>query len=503
MTTPGSKPFVLLINPRMCSRRHVRLPLSLLTLAAELEGRYRYRILDGNVTADLVTDTLAALRDEPVAIAAVTVMPGPQVAPAIEVSSAIRRARPDVKIVWGGYFPTLYPDAAINASYVDAVVRGPGEATLLDVIEHWPDATAIKGVTWRRSGAIAHNPERPLRSPDTLAPLPYHALGDIEPYMRPTFLGRRTGVHQAAIGCRYRCTFCGVVSMFNGHTHLQGPERLAADIDRLRRACNVDSLQFYDNNFFDRPDSTLAILETLARVQLPWWCYARADALAAFTPRMWALARQSRMRMAYIGAEAGDNAALTRMQKGTRVEQTIEVAARLREHGITPEFSFVLGGPTDPEGETETTLEFIRGLKRAHPSCEVILYFYSPTPQRDPRAVRREAGARPPVMERYGPDGPALPTTPEEWAEPRWVRYVCHQDAPWLTPRMRRRVSDFARVLECRFPTVQDARTPPWQKGLLRELARWRWATKVYSRPFELDLARRHITLREPQVESL
>jgi hypothetical protein len=58
-------------------------------------------------------------------------------------------------------------------------------------------------------------------------------------------------------------------------------------------------------------------------------------------------------------------------------------------------------------------------------------------------------------------------------------------------------------VLECRFPTVQDTRTPQWQKGLLRELARWRWATKVYSRPFELDLARRHIPLQEPQVESL
>jgi hypothetical protein len=509
---PARRPFVLLINPRMCGRRHVRLPLSLLTLAAELEGRYSYRILDGNITADLTADALAVLREQPFAIAAVTVMPGPQVAPAIAISSAIRAARPDVPIVWGGYFPTLYPDAAINASYVDAVVRGPGEQTLLDLIARWPARAGgakapplheIPGVTWRREASIVHNPERSLRSPDALRPLPYDALGDIEPYLQPTFMGRRTGVHQAAIGCRYRCSFCGVVSMFNGQTLLQGGERLAADVDRLRRAAQIDSLQFYDNNFFDRPDTSLALLETLAYVQLPWWCYARADALAAFTPHMWTLARKSRLRMAYIGAEAGNNAALTRMQKGTRVEQTLEVAARLRENGITPEFSFVLGGPADPEGETEATLAFIRQLKRAHPSCEVILYFYSPTPQRDPRSVRRDAATRPPVMERYGPDGPELPTTPEEWTEPRWQRYVCHQDAPWLTPRLRRRVRDFARVLECRFPTVQDARTPQWQKSLLRELARWRWATRVYSRPFELDLARRHITLREPQVESL
>jgi len=191
------------------------------------------------------------------------------------------------------------------------------------------------------------------------------------------------------------------------------------------------------------------------------------------------------------------------MHKGARVEETLEVAARLGENGVTPEFSFVLGGPDDPEGETDATLDFIRILKRVNPSCEVILYFYSPTPQRSPRTVARDAAQRPPVLAQYGPNGPPLPATPEEWTETRWVRYVCHQDAPWLTARMRRRVKDFARVLECRFPTVQDDRTPRWQKGVLRELARWRWATKVYSRPFELDLARRHIPIGQPQVEGL
>lgn len=497
-----SQPLVVLINPRMCTPRHVRLPLSLLALAAELEGRYRYRMFDGNA-GDFSVELGALLRREPSALAAVTVMPGPQVAPAIEVSRAIRAMRPDVPIVWGGYFPTLYPDAASNAQYVDAVVRGPGEQTLVDVVERWPDIAGITGVTWRCGGEIVHNAERPLRPPDRNGPLPYHALETIEPYMRPTFLGRRTGVHQAAIGCRYRCRFCGVVSMFNGQTLTQRHNRLAADLEHLRNQCGADSVQFYDHNFFDRIDSSVETLETLARVQMPWWCYARADALAAFTPRMWALARQSRMRMAYIGAETGSPEALRRMQKGGRVELTLEVAARMHENGITPEFSFVLGGPDDPEGDIESSLALIRALKAAHPSCEVVLYFYSPTPQRDARTMARDGGRRPPVLKNYGPDGPALPRTPEEWTEPRWIRYVCHQDAPWLTPKLRRRVQDFARVLECRFPTVQDHHTPRWQKSVLREMARWRWATRVYSRPIELTLARKRVALRQPQTESL
>ena len=121
--------------------------------------------------------------------------------------------------------------------------------------------------------------------------------------------------------------------MFNGRTELQPHEHLAAGLAHLQRSCGVDSVQFYDHNFFDRADSSHDLLEVLARVQLPWWCYARADALAALTPRMWALARQSQMRMAYIGAETGSNEALRRMQKGGRVELTLEVAARLRRTG--------------------------------------------------------------------------------------------------------------------------------------------------------------------------
>jgi hypothetical protein len=83
------------------------------------------------------------------------------------------------------------------------------------------------------------------------------------------------------------------------------------------------------------------------------------------------------------------------------------------------------------------------------------------------------------------------------------VRWVCHQDAPWLTPRVRRRVNDFARVLSCRFPTIQDARISRASKLVLRNLARWRYATRRYDHPWELRVARRLIRLREPQIESL
>ncbi|HZL17341.1 MAG TPA: radical SAM protein [Polyangia bacterium] len=512
-------PAVLLINPRMCSPRSRRLPLSLLHLGAVLEGRHPWRIVDGNLDLDPVGTALAVLRERPHAAVGVTVMPGPQVATAIEISLAVRAAFPALPIIWGGYFPTLYPDAAINAPYVDHLVRGQGEATLLDLLARLPGAGApspsdsardpsvlreLPGLTWKLDGRAVHNPERATLAPQGLPPLPYGRLGDLRPYLRPSFMGRRTAVHQAALGCRYRCDFCGVVSMWNGKTVLDDGERIASALRTLRDDFGADAVQFYDHNFFDREASAEPILEALGKLELPWWCYARADTLARFSTATWEKIRRSRLRMAYIGAEAASDEVLGRMKKGTRVEHTVEVAQRCREYGVIPELSFVLGGPEDPEGEIEKTLTFIRRIKGINPDAEIVIYFYSPTPQTDRADLRaRPDAAHIPQLRTYGPTGPVMPTTPEEWTEPRWVSWVCHQDAPWLTPRLRQRVTDFARVLACRFPTVQDTHTPDWGKTVLRKLAGWRYTSGRYGRPWELRAAQKIFRLRDPQRESL
>ena len=75
------------------------------------------------------------------------------------MSTAIRDAHPHVPIVWGGYFPTLYPNSALNAAYVDYLVRGQGEDTLLELLERLPDA----GATPERSRIRRRIPSRPGR----------------------------------------------------------------------------------------------------------------------------------------------------------------------------------------------------------------------------------------------------------------------------------------------------------------------------------------------------
>ena len=516
----GPRPHALLVFPKIPGQKSFRLPLSLLALGAALEGKYDYRIIDGNVDRGPAETVLRSLRERPFGLVGVTVMPGPQVRPAIEVSKTIRGAFPATPIVWGGYFPTLYPQAALNAPYVDYLVRAQGEDTLLALLDHLRNAGApgspldsasdsgglshIDGLSWKDQGEIQHNRDRRFRGPDEYPALPYERVGNVRAYLQPSFLGTRTAVHQAAIGCRFRCEFCGVVSMFNGVTREPSPSRFFDALSTLRDSYGANAIQFYDHNFFNTEESAIPLLEVLARVQMPWWCYARTDALATFSTKTWELIRRSRLTMTFMGADSVSDDGLRRLKKGARVEHTLEAARRCKRYGVIPEFSFILGGPADPEGETERTFEFIRRLKRVNPRAEIILYFYSPTPQREPLTPEtKESGLRLPVLRQYGPSGPELPATPEEWTQPQWVNYVCHEDAPWLTERMRCKVNDFATVLGCRFPTEQDYETPRWRKAVLRGLARWRFRTRRYGNPWELRAAQRWIPLRKPQRESL
>src|SRR6185369_15828675 len=161
---------IVLFNPRAAKTKNRRLPLSVMALGATLEGREDYVIVDGNVEADATAKILALLEESPNALLGVTVMPGPQTKSALPTCKAVKARFPGVKIIWGGYFPSIYPDACLNADYVDYVVRGQGEDALPELLQALRGEGAlegIRGLSYRRAdGSHQHNPERLMKGPD-------------------------------------------------------------------------------------------------------------------------------------------------------------------------------------------------------------------------------------------------------------------------------------------------------------------------------------------------
>ena len=498
---------VLLINPTITSRRNARFPLGVLSISAALEPTYATRIIDGNVDRNFISTALGALSEERIDAVGISIMGGPQLTTAIAVSKAIRAKRPSTPIIWGGHFPTICPNASLNTPYVDYAVRGQGETTASELLDalvtgRRGDVGSIAGLSWRSATGITHNQDRVFSSASLARGLPYGRLENPRQYLTSTYLGRRTAGYQAALGCRFRCTFCGVAAMFHGKMALPTAVRLEHDLRYLKAQLGADSVQFYDHNFFDREVEMAPLLEVLATFEMPWWCYARSDALVNLSETSWALVRKSRLRMAYIGAESPSDQLLHDFRKGTRADQTLAVVEMCRSNGVTPELSFMLAPPPDPEGETERTFEFIRLIKRIHPATEIMLYIYTPVPSRDDGATSGARPLRPPLRDIAGRPV-VFPRSASEWAEPEWLSYWCHSDAPWVSARLRRRILDFTTVLGCRFPTITDIRSTALSKVALRALASWRYRYGRYDRPWELDFLKRFVKLRDPRVSSL
>jgi len=75
-----------------------------LSLAATLEGREEYVIVDGNVDAAATKSVATILTEHPVELLAVTVVPGPQIVSAVETCRQVR-ARFPTSPSFGRIFP--------------------------------------------------------------------------------------------------------------------------------------------------------------------------------------------------------------------------------------------------------------------------------------------------------------------------------------------------------------------------------------------------------------
>ena len=486
---------ILFFNPRATKPKNRRYPLSILALAAMVEGKEEYAIVDGNLDGDPQASIERTMREQPARLLAVTVMPGPQMVAAIPICRWFKTAYPKVPIVWGGYFPTLYPATCLNVPYVDYVVRGQGEATFTELLEHFDgnrDRASILGLSYRNDfGLQVNNPERPLRSPDDFPVMPYHRL-EPDRYLRPTFLGSRTVVHQASIGCPFQCNFCGVVDFSGAREKVEPAARTASILTHLHKSYGANAVQFYDNNFFLREDHARELAERITPLKMNWWCETRVDSVLRFSDDTLRKLRASGCVMIFFGVESGSNRKLAEMKKELTAEQSLELAARIRQFGIVPEYSLIFGDPKDSVADFHETVDFARRVKRINPQVEIVVQTYVPVPQR-----RSEMYGS---LENFG-----FPTTPDEWATERWFLFATRKDPElrWLPPDLRRKIHGFETVMNARWPTIQDWRLPGWGRLLLRLLGSWRYTFGAFDNPMELRWAQKLLKLREPRLESL
>jgi len=494
---------VLLFNPRSANSKP-RIPNSILSIAASIDGIFDYVIVDGNMESHPAEKIFNYLQQGTFNYFGLTCMPGPQLKQAIPISKKIREQFPQIKIIWGGYFPSNQSTVVLNSGYVDFVVNGPGEKCfpdLLRALENDQPHEQINSLIYKKGDEIIRTKKDELYNQDELPPLPYEKLNGFYPvqrYLGKTYLGTKTIAYHSSFGCPFTCSFCAVVPIYNARWKGKSASLIYKDVKYLKERFGGNAIEFHDNNFFVSEKRVVEFSNLIKNENMIWWGEGRIDTIDKYSDRSLALMREAGCQMIFFGAETGNDAILKKMDKGgtQSAAQIRSFAARMARFDIIPEYSFVLGTPADtPEQamkQIEQDIAFIKEIKTINPRTEIIIYVYSPVPTEGSEMYNK-------VLE----SGFRFPEKLEDWISPHWESFDLRKNplTPWLTPEMIDKIKDFETVLNGYYPTVSDVRLSKLKKKFLHALSSIRYKTGVYKKPYELKALQILWKYRQPEIE--
>ena len=350
----------------------VRMPNGALSsIAGNVDPHHRVAIADLILCHDCVRATLMRLihdcNPELVGLSVMTF----QRKTAGRIIALARALKPSVKIVVGGYDPSLAPEAYEDMD-VDYIVRGEGEITfreLLRALEDGIESPSICGLSYRAGEQWAHNPIRPA-----------HRLedGEIRPPKRSarvlrgyTLLGRQVDVVETSRGCTYDCSFCSIIEMRGRNFHTYSFERVLADI-RDARDHGARTIFLVDDNITLNVRRFEALCHAIIDAglnQLDYFVQAMTSAIADHGETLAPLMQRAGFRYVFLGIENildGDLQFLraaaknTRHKNGTLGNATLRAIDWLHRYKMYVVGGLIVGSPDDTVESIEANLAFAR-----------------------------------------------------------------------------------------------------------------------------------------------
>lgn len=494
---------ILLFNPKSATAKH-RIPNSILNIAASIDGKYDWTIVDGNREED----TLQAIKDHldtgNFKYLGFTVMPGPQLKQAIPFAKEIKNLYRSTVMIWGGYFPTSQYKTVLESGYVDFVINGPGDhafPALIDALELGTPFEFIKNLIYKSGNNIHKTIKEDLIEQDSLPRLPYdklHEIYSIDKYLGKTYLGERTLAYHSSIGCPFTCSFCSVVPIYEARWKAKSALLVYNEVKYIKERWGADAIEFHDNNFFVSEKRTVEFANLIKPEKMSWWGMARIDTMDKFQDSSLRAIREAGCKIIFFGAESGNNLILEQLDKGgTQTgDQILRFAERLKKFDIIPEYSFVLGTPGADEEQVhkqiDFEIDFIKKVKKVNPRTEVVLYTYSP--------VATEGSS---LYQQVLASGFRFPQCLDEWISPAWESFDMRKNplTPWLTPGMIDKIRNFETVLNGYYPTVTDIRLNKLKREAIRLVSGLRYKVNVYHYPYEIKLLHRMWRYRQPEIQ--
>lgn len=351
-----------LVNPPLLPgifRHQLVVPLGLAYLAAVLEkAGHEVRIFDcpplgvdhrelGKMLADFCPDL--------VGVTCMTVT-----APsALRVASVSKKCCPHALVVTGGPHVTFADHEVLkNHPDVDVVVRGEGEQTLIDLVRCIAEGErfcGVDGISFRKEGKVIRTSDRVLIQDLDRLPYPAYHLFPMDKYR---IFGKKVMPIMTSRGCPFQCSFCVTSRMVGKRFRARSPESVVDELEWLKDVYEADAFCFYDDTLTFDKKRIVEICDMIKRrkIGVPWDCQTRTDRV---TKEMLRGMADAGCQLVSFGAESGSQSILSKMGKGTTVEQNEKVIKWAKEAGLLVAISLIVGYPGETIETLKETLDFI------------------------------------------------------------------------------------------------------------------------------------------------
>jgi anaerobic magnesium-protoporphyrin IX monomethyl ester cyclase len=351
----------------------IRMPNGALTsLAGNIDPHHRVAVADLILVHRQVRETVTRLvRDVNPDVVGLSIMTF-QRRTAGRIIELVRALQPGVKVVVGGYDPSLAPEAYEEMD-VDFLVRSEGEVTfreLLRALEKGVGGEGIGGLSYRDGEKWMHNPARePHRLEDSEIRMPKRDARVLKGY---TLLGRQVDVIETSRGCTFDCSFCSIIEMRGRNFHTYSFDRVLADI-RDARDHGARTIFLVDDNITLNVRRFEALCEAIIAAGLhtiDYFVQAMTSAIANHGETLAPLMRRAGFRYVFLGIEnilENDLEFLKASAKNTERTNghntgnaTLKAIDYLHRNQMLVVGGLIVGSPGDTRESIEANLEFAR-----------------------------------------------------------------------------------------------------------------------------------------------
>ena len=473
----GTKKIVLFLPPY--AGKLLGPPLGLLSLAGALrENGFEPCIIDGALDRNYLPRIAHEI--ENCLAFGVSLLTGPMIRQAIDVSRYVRAARPDLPIIFGGWHPTLLPRQTLKEDFVDIVVRHQGEKTLLEILgrlEKGQPLDMIQGCWFKRNGRIHENPDRPA-TPLSALPAPAYDLIDFDAYERSG--GGRKLPYATSTGCPYACNYCTDMVFYNRRFNPYEVDRVVNEVTGLVRAHNLDEVALVDSNFLVDVHRAVGIAQGFvdSGVRFKWTFQASTDLICRMSDEEVQLLGQSGVSHIGFGTESASPEILKQMNKRHQhIPDIAEAARKCRLAGIRVTLNLIFGYPGEQESHRRETLSVMGEIASRFDNVTFSPNVFVPYP-----------GI--PIWDELKERGLAEPATLAEWTSID----LGGNSLPWLRGRpyetLQRGISYFLLNNQLtRIRSHSESTAFQWLVDQVRRPLHWRLRNHVFDCPIELWLS--------------